>query len=71
MPQRAALIALLIVERPLCIDCIAERAHLLPPEVQGYFDLIRDHLAVFHEDSDRCRACGIVGKVFSLDRLPL
>ena len=71
MPRHAALIALLIIERPLCLDCITTRSALSAIDAQEYLDRLRGHLAVFHEDSGRCRACGINGKVFSLDRLPL
>ena len=71
MPERVVLIAVLIIERPLRLDCIAVRAGLSVPDVQSYLDRIRASLKVFHEDTDRCRACGTVGKVFALDRLPL
>jgi hypothetical protein len=71
MPERSALIALLIVERPLCIPCIAIRSSTTEFVVSGYLAVMREHLAGLHEDNDRCRACGTVGKVFSLSRLPL
>jgi len=71
MPERAALITLLIVERPLCLLCIAARVNLPSGDVYEYLGVIRDHLTVFHEDSDRCRACGDVTKVYALKRLPL
>jgi hypothetical protein len=76
MPERSALIALLIIDRliidrPLCLPCIAGRASTTELAAAGYLALMREHLAVLHEDNDRCRACGIVGKVFSLSRMPL
>ena len=71
MPERAALITLVIVDRPLCLDCIVVRSGIDRPTVEAYLHRIKEHLTVFHEDSDRCRACGIVGKVYALDRLPL
>ena len=71
MPDTMAMIARLIVERPLCVVCIAERAGVSALDLEPYFARIRASLRVFHEDSDRCRGCGIVGKVYSLDRLPL
>ena len=71
MPDKMTMIALLIVERPLCGLCIGERVGLFHLDLEPYFARIRDSLKVFHEDSDRCRACGIVGKVYSVDRLPL
>ena len=71
MPETIAMITRLIVARPLCAICIAERTGLSPLDLEPYFARIRASIAVFHEDSDRCRGCGIVGKVYSLDRLPL
>ena len=65
------MIALLIVERPLCLPCISVRAGLSEPDVQSYLIRIRNSLKVYHEDSDRCRACGTIGKVYALDRLPI
>ena len=71
MPERAALITLLIVDRPLCLECIVIRSGIDRLGVETYLDRVKEHLIVFHEDSDRCRACGIVGKVYALDRIPL
>ena len=71
MPERTALITLLIVDRPLCLECIVIRSGIDRLAVETYLERVKEHLTVFHEDSDRCRACGIVGKVYALDRLPL
>ena len=71
MPARAALIAVLITERPLCLPCITERAGLPAGDIHEYLARMRDHLTVLHDLTDRCRACGTVAEVFSLDRLPL
>jgi hypothetical protein len=71
MPDDIALIAGLILRRPLCAECIAERASLPIMDLERYFTRIRASVVVFHEDSDRCRGCGVVGKVYSLDQVPL
>jgi hypothetical protein len=71
MPEWAALIATLIVDRPLCLPCVAGRAQIPELEAKGYLDRLRAHLTIYREGNDRCRACGIVGKVHSLSRLPL
>ena len=71
MPERAAMIALLIVDRPLCVSCIAMRAGLPSGDVHEYLERLRGRLAVRDEESDRCRACGVTSRVFALDRLPL
>jgi hypothetical protein len=70
MPEAIALIARLIVQRPLCADCIAERTGLSSLDLEPYFARIRAAITMFREDSDRCRACGSVGKVYSLDLGP-
>ena len=70
MPARAALISMLIVERPLCTDCIASRVSMSAPEVEQYLDRMRGALTV-RQNHDRCRACGISGEVVSLERMPL
>ena len=71
MPDRAALITVLIVGRPLCFDCIAARANLAVPDVEQYIDVIRQTVKVFREAHDRCRACGRSAKVVSVDPEPL
>ena len=71
MPERAALIALLIVDRPLCIDCIVLRANTPAPAVEHYLEVIGGSLALLHEDTGRCRACGTLRKVYSLTQPPL
>ena len=69
MPARAALIGLLMLDRPLCLLCLAERSGLPSDDALEYLTHMRGHIAVFHDDSDRCRACGVIGKVFSLARV--
>jgi hypothetical protein len=71
MPERAAHIALLIVDRPLCVPCITVRTNANETTVQGYLALMRRSLTVFREDNGSCAACGAVTKVFSLTRLAL
>ena len=69
MPERAALIAGLILERPLCFDCIAARSGLTVAEVEHYLVRVRT-LVTLNEEHDRCRACGVSAEVISLDRIP-
>ena len=71
MPGHAAHIALLIVDRPLCIPCIAVRIALDAIAVEAYLVTMRTSLTVFREDSGPCAACSAITKVFSLSRLPL
>jgi hypothetical protein len=71
MPERMALITLLIIDRPLCRDCITSRSGTSPTDLDGYLARLRESTTVFHEGSERCGACGTVDTVYSLSRLPL
>jgi hypothetical protein len=65
MPEQAALIAVLIMERPLCVSCISSKTGLTHGEVESYLARIKDTVAV-KQALDRCRTCGSLGPVFSL-----
>ena len=68
MPEIAALITVLIVERPLCVDCIAEKAQTSTVAVRSYLARINQSVGVIRAIDDRCRACGRVGNTFSVHR---
>jgi hypothetical protein len=70
MPQRTALITSLILERPLCLDCISMKANATLNEIEAAFQNIESVLVLRSQRMERCRACGMVGVVFSLERLP-
>ena len=65
--QHAALIAALILERPLCLDCIAAKAELTVSKVDEYFTVISRALPL-RCVKDRCRACGKKVMAFSFSR---
>jgi hypothetical protein len=67
MPEKGALLALLIVERPLCVDCIAERSTLAVADVQSLITRIGRTIAI-NRAMDRCRACGRTEQVYSAFR---
>jgi hypothetical protein len=69
LPSTAALITALIMERPLCIDCIASRTNTSRREVVSYIRKIAEALTVQRGQNDRCRACGAQGKTYSLVRV--
>ena len=69
MPRHAAVIAVLILDRPICLDCIIAKSGLATAEVESYLEQIGVGLEVTVEE-DRCRACGEPRTVFSLTRLP-
>ena len=68
MPENAALVAALIVERPMCLDCIAQRALLSLDGAQIVLDTINRKMPVQRRQSARCQTCGIFREVFSLPR---
>jgi len=64
MPQNAVLITALIMERPLCLDCIGTKTGLNDGAVQDYLKVMERVLRV-RRDHDRCRACGAITAVVS------
>jgi hypothetical protein len=68
MPEKAALITALIMERPLCMDCIVARATATTNDVEASFLRIQHVMELRRADMERCRTCGTIGVVFSLGR---
>ncbi len=68
MSEHSAVIALLLLERPTCLDCIAVKSELGVTEVDRHLTIIGTSLDLVRNDRDRCRVCGNVGPVFSLVR---
>ena len=69
MPATAALITLLIVERPMCVPCIADRAHTTPEAVESYLAEIGKTVDVESAANERCHTCGTVGTTYALSRI--
>jgi len=67
MPRDTAVVTALIVERPLCGRCIADKSGLETPQVFKVLETIGTVLSI-HRRVDRCRACGSHKPVFFLDR---
>jgi hypothetical protein len=67
MPRDATLVTALILERPLCMECIRSRADLSETEVGLALAQIQRALAI-HMDPGCCRACGTHGVVIHSDR---
>ena len=67
MPEKAALIAVLITERPLCVTCISQKSGLTTWEIDSYLTKIKGAVDVLRT-VDRCRACGTSTTVYSLIR---
>jgi len=66
VPQKTAIIAALTTSRPLCMACVSTRAGLSSAEVEAVLEAIEGVL-LLRRDDGRCRACGIVGPIFSVD----
>jgi hypothetical protein len=56
MPEHAALIAVLIIERPLCVNCISDKSGLSADEVEAYLGRVRRSVSVEHGAQRRSRA---------------
>ena len=69
MPETAALITALILERPMCLDCIATKTGASLNEVEASFLRIGRVLRLRRHTGESCRACGTEGLAFSLERL--
>ena len=67
MPDRAALVTGLIMERPLCEPCILLKSGLSRADFQETLAGVRTALLI-HDEIARCRECGAITRVLSLDR---
>ena len=67
MPESAVLLTALIVEHPLCLDCIAEKTGLRPNAVHTALSVIERVLRV-HREAQACECCGAPGTVYVLRR---
>ena len=68
MPQHAAVIAVVLLERPTCRDCVASKSRLRATDVDRYLEIIASALLVLRLEDERCRVCGIAGPVFCVRR---
>ena len=67
MSDRAAMVAVLILDRPTCEDCIATKSGLAPSDLETTLSAIVTALQI-HDTVGRCRVCGETKRVLSLDR---
>jgi hypothetical protein len=71
MPERAPLIAALLLDRPMCRECICAKSALDAPAVDGYLTAIGMTIQIRRQDGEWCRTCGATTTAFSLlSRLP-
>jgi hypothetical protein len=67
MPHEVALITALILERPTCRVCIAEKSGLRADDVDRPLTTIRRVLEL-RSTVEQCRSCGAETDVLSIDR---
>ena len=70
VPAKAALIAVLILARPLCLDCLCVKTGLSATEVDHYLTGIATSVELCRHTGEPCRACGNEVPLFSLRRSP-
>jgi hypothetical protein len=69
MPDRAALITALILDRPTCLPCIAEKSLVTEERAATGLAAIASAL-VLHQHTGRCVVCGETTAVHSVGRPP-
>ena len=67
MPDNVALVTALIIDRPMCVRCIAVKSGLTPLVLDEAVGTIATVL-VLHRVTDRCRVCETIGTVLYVDR---
>jgi hypothetical protein len=68
MPEHAALITALILDRPMCLQCIGAKAQLSMPNVRAYLEQISRAVNLQQWPRGQCQACGITGPAVSIGR---
>jgi hypothetical protein len=64
VPERTALVAALIVDRPMCRDCIATKAGVTVDTIDSAIATIQKVLRLSRLERGTCIACGTIGVVF-------
>jgi len=67
MPDRAALITALILDRPMCLDCIVVQSGVRTRDLDATLATVSGVLSL-HLAGGRCQGCGTMTTVLSLDR---
>jgi hypothetical protein len=64
----APLITALIIDRPLCVRCIAQKTALTEEATLAALEIIGRAIAIKRGDVATCQGCGSVAPVFSVAR---
>lgn len=70
MAGHSNLITALILERPMCVTCLSQRAKLSIKATQTVLNVIGRALQLRREEASRCRVCRSVGEVYYVERPP-
>jgi hypothetical protein len=68
VPEKSSLITALILERPMCTDCIGTKSTLIPEAVEAYLSVMSRVLRL-HRGGGECSACGAITQVVSCSLL--
>jgi hypothetical protein len=68
MPEHAALITVLILDHPMCLDCVAAKTEMGMPSVRAHLEHLGTIVTVRQDPYERCQACGNVGHTISIHR---
>jgi hypothetical protein len=68
MPANTALITALILEHPLCMECLKTKANLSEMELGVALATTMQMVLSVHMEQRRCRACGNNGVVIHSER---
>jgi hypothetical protein len=65
--ETIAVLTALILDRPLCLECISTKSGVSAAEAEPVLQRIGTALKLYREVA-RCRMCDAVGRVVSVDR---
>ena len=68
MPEHSRLITALIVERPMCLPCLARRANMSVEAVQTVLAVIGRALRLHRDESLACQVCEGLRTVYYVER---
>jgi hypothetical protein len=65
----ASLVVSVIMERPLCLACIATKVNATQRETLRTIERVSPVVRISVEKRGRCRACGgVIGPIYSVER---
>jgi hypothetical protein len=67
MPDTGAVLALLVVQPPVCVECLSAKSDVPLAEIEPMLSRISATIAL-NCIVDRCRACGRTDRVYSAFR---